>query len=143
MVDKTDIYQHKYTLFQFLHLNTAKIIIKCHDKKIKYRCVSNIDIIVYITVFNIKHKRKKKVEKYIWDLYHELVLFLNKINKFQYIPENKIEGNILGWTTSSSYTLESPSNMTKSVIDLWGSIFSNVLNKYIIYKGSILFPAIC
>ena len=33
-------------------------------------------------------------------LYHKLVLFLQSINIFHYIPDNEIEQDILGWNTS-------------------------------------------
>ena len=46
------------------------------------------------------YKQKKQIKKYIWALYHKLVLFLRKIYSFWYIPENEIEGYILGWTLS-------------------------------------------
>ena len=55
----------RYTLFQFLHRNTAKIIIKYHYKKIENRFVSNIDLIVLRNVFDPMHKQKKQFEKYI------------------------------------------------------------------------------
>ena len=46
------------------------------------------------------YKQKKPVKKYVWALYHELVLFLRYINSFRYIPENEIKGGILGCTPS-------------------------------------------
>ena len=38
----------------------------------------------------------------MWDLHHELVLFLQSRNCFRYVSENETEGDILSWTTSMS-----------------------------------------
>ena len=51
------------------------------------------------------YKQKKQVEKYIWALYRELVLFLKSRNCFRYVPENEIEGEILVWTPLVSWLL--------------------------------------
>ena len=57
----------------------------------------------YITETYIQYnvQREKQVKKYIWVLYHELVPFLQSRNCFRYVPENEIEGGILGWTPSA------------------------------------------
>ena len=47
------------------------------------------------------YKVKQHVEIYMWALHHELVLFQKNRNYFRYVPDNEIEGDILGWTTSS------------------------------------------
>ena len=44
-------------------------------------------------------KVKKQVEIYMWALHHEFVLFQQSRNCFCYVPDNEIEGYILGWTT--------------------------------------------
>ena len=36
----------------------------------------------------------------MWALHHELVLFLQSRNCFWYVPDNDIEGDILGWNLS-------------------------------------------
>ena len=41
-----------------------------------------------------------QIEKQIRALYRELVLFLQYINGFRYIPENESEGGVLGWNKS-------------------------------------------
>ena len=51
-------------------------------------------------IFNATYKGKKQVEIYMWDLHHKLVLLLESRNCFRYVPENEVEGGILGWTTS-------------------------------------------
>ena len=51
-------------------------------------------------IFDPTYKKKKQVEKYIWSLYHELVLFQKIRNCFRYIPDNDIEGDILVWNPS-------------------------------------------
>ena len=43
--------------------------------------------------------RGVKVKIYMWNLHHELVLFLQSRKFFHYVPENDIKGDILGWTT--------------------------------------------
>ena len=48
-------------------------------------------------IFDTTYKEKKKVKKYIWDLYHELFLFLQSRNLFCYVPDNEIERDILIW----------------------------------------------
>ena len=45
-------------------------------------------------IFDTTYKGKKQVEKYMWDLYHKLDLFLQSRNCFRYVPENEIEGGI-------------------------------------------------
>ena len=57
-------------------------------------------LILLRTIFGTTHKGGKEVKKYIQVLYHELVLFLKSRNCFCYVPDNDIEGNILGWTPS-------------------------------------------
>ena len=42
------------------------------------------------------------MEKLIRALYRKLVLFLQQINDFHYIPENESEGGILGWNKSNA-----------------------------------------
>ena len=36
----------------------------------------------------------------MWALHHEFFLFQKSRSYFSYVPENEIEGDILGWTTS-------------------------------------------
>ena len=65
------------------------------------RCVLKICVIVLRPIFDTTCKGKTQVEIYMWYLHHELVLFLQSRNCFCYVPDNEIEGDILGWTTSS------------------------------------------
>ena len=53
-----------------------------------------------IPIFDTTLKGKKQVKKYMRALHHESVLFLQSRNLFFYVPDNEIEGDILGWTTS-------------------------------------------
>ena len=69
-------------------------------KTFKNRCVLKNYVIVLRSIFNTTYKEKKQVEIYMWALYQELVLFLQRRNCFQYVPDNAIEGDILFWTTS-------------------------------------------
>ena len=62
-------------------------------------CIKNY-VIVLRPIFGWTYKGKKQVKIYMWDLHHELVLFQKSSNCFHYVPENDIEGGILGWTTS-------------------------------------------
>ena len=57
-------------------------------------------LIVLIPIFDTMYKGKKQVKIYMWALHQELVLFLQIMNCFRYVPDNDIEGDILGWTTS-------------------------------------------
>ena len=73
-----------------------------HDNNVlKKMCIKNLS---YGTETYLRYnvKREKQVEKYMWALYHELVIFLKSSNRFRYVPENKIEGGILGWTLLSN-----------------------------------------
>ena len=54
-------------------------------------------------------------------MYHELVLFLCKIKSFRYIPENEIEGDILGWTLSRVILVE---NLTTWVMCTLAVLFN-------------------
>ena len=65
------------------------------------RCVFKNYLMVLIPIFDTMYKGWKTIEKYMWALHHELVLFLQGRNFFRYVSENEIEGGILGWTTSS------------------------------------------
>ena len=42
----------------------------------------------------------------MWDLHHELVLFLQRRTCFCYVPENEIKREILVFTTSNEVPLE-------------------------------------
>ena len=68
--------------------------------KFENKCVFKIYLIVLRHIFDTTYKGKKQVEIYMWALHHELVLFLQSRNCFRYVPENDIEGGIVGWTTS-------------------------------------------
>ena len=61
-----------------------------------------IKILCYSTETYLRYnvKREKQTEIYMWALHHKLVLFQQSKNFFHYVPENDIEGDILGWTTS-------------------------------------------
>ena len=94
----------KCTFFWILHRNRAQNMIQCHDNNIwKKMCIKNIYIIVLRHIFYTTYKGKNQAKKYMWDLHHKLVLFLQSRNCFCYIPDNEIEGGILGWTTSYKY----------------------------------------
>ena len=58
-----------------------------------------------IPIFDTTLKGKKQVKKYMRALHHESVLFLQSRNLFFYVPDNEIEGDILGWTTSVAVNL--------------------------------------
>ena len=60
-------------------------------------------IILLITIFDTTYKGEKHVEKYLWALYHGLVLLPQSRNCFRYVPDNDIEGEILGWTPYKIY----------------------------------------
>ena len=47
------------------------------------------------------YKQKKHVKKYIWALNHEFFISLKSRNCFRYVLDNKIKGEILGWTLST------------------------------------------
>ena len=64
-------------------------------------CLLRTYIIVLRPIFDTMYKGEKQVKKYMWDIYHELVLFLPSRNCFRYIPDIEIEGDILGWTPSN------------------------------------------
>ena len=51
-------------------------------------------------IFDTTYKVKEQVKILMCALHHELVLFQKSRNCFRYAPENEIEGDILGWTTS-------------------------------------------
>ena len=59
-------------------------------------------LIVLIPIFDTMHKRKNQAVKYMWDLHHELVLFLQSTNCFCYVTDNDTKGDILDWTTSTT-----------------------------------------
>ena len=90
----------KCTLFNIIYQNRAQIIIKCHYNNNWKKCVSKTYLIVLRPIINPTYKQNKQVEKYIWALYHKLVLFLQIRNCFRYVPENDIEEDILVWTPS-------------------------------------------
>ena len=69
-------------------------------KKSKNICVLKNYAIVLRPIFDTSYKGEKQVEICMWDLHHGLVLFQQSRNYFRYVPENDIEGEILGWTTS-------------------------------------------
>ena len=64
------------------------------------RCVLKFYVVVLRPIFDTMYKGKKQVEMYMWALHHELVLFLQIMIFFRYVPENEIKGDILGWTAS-------------------------------------------
>ena len=109
----------KWTFFLILHQNRVQNIIQCHDKKTwKQMCVKNLCYITE-TYFWYNVQREKHVKIYMWALHHELVLFQQSRNCFCYVPENEIEGYILGWTTSTM-------GCVPSHIDKW----KNFLNSH-------------
>ena len=58
-------------------------MIQCHDNNIwKKMCIKNIYIIVLRHIFYTTYKGKNQAKKYMWDLHHELVLFLQSRNCF-------------------------------------------------------------
>ena len=75
-------------------------------------CVLKFYVIVLIPIFNTAQKGKKQVKIYMWYLHHELVLLQQSRNCFCYVPDNDIEGDILGWTTSYSQHKISSSYIT-------------------------------
>ena len=64
------------------------------------RCVLKFYVIVLRPIFDATYKREIQVQIYMWDLHHKLVLFQQSRNIFCYVPENEIEGDILGWNPS-------------------------------------------
>ena len=74
-------------------------------KKFENRCVLKIHVIVLRNIFDAAYKGEIQVKIYMRALHHELVLFQKSRNCFRYVPENEIEGNILGWTTSHTHLL--------------------------------------
>ena len=46
------------------------------------RCVLKFCVIVLRPIYDTTHKGKKQVKIYVWDLHHELVLFLQSRNFF-------------------------------------------------------------
>ena len=65
------------------------------------RFVLNIYVIVLRPILDTMYKGKKQAEIYMRAPHPELVLFQQSRNCFCYVPDNEIEGDILGWTTSS------------------------------------------
>ena len=100
-VDAGEIYiPSKCVFFRILHQNMAQYIIQCHDNKIwKQMCIKK-SFYSTDTYLRYRIRRGKTGEKYMWDLHHELVIFLQSRNCFRYVPDNEIKGDILGWTTS-------------------------------------------
>ena len=102
----------KCALLQIMHRTREQIIIQCHDKNIwKQMCIKTY-LIVLKPIFDTMHKGKKQVKKYIWVLYHELVIFLQSRNCLCYVPDNDIKGDILGWTL---YINRPPKNCPKNI----------------------------
>ena len=93
----------KCTLFQIMHQNKAQNTIQCHYNNIwKQICIENVSYITH-TYLRSNEQRKETCQKYIWALYHELVLFLQSRNYFCYVTENYTKGGISVWTPSNSY----------------------------------------
>ena len=90
----------KWTIFRIFHQNRVQNIIQCHDNNIwKQMCIIKL---CYSTETYILYtvQRRKQVEIYMWYLHHELILFLQSMNCFSCVPDNEIEGDILGWNMS-------------------------------------------
>ena len=66
----------KCVLFQILHQTRAHITIQCHDNNIwKHMCIKTLYYSTETFIWS-NVQRKETGWKYIWALYHELVLFL-------------------------------------------------------------------
>ena len=90
----------KCTLFQILHQTRSQNIIQFHYNNIwKHMCIKKLS---YSTETYLWYNAQRKTgKKYIWFLYHKLVLFLQISNCFCYVPDNYIKGEILGCKPSS------------------------------------------
>ena len=83
-------------------------------------CTFKIYVIVLRPIFNTTYKGKKQVEKYMWAIHHELFLFQQSRNCFPYVPDNEIEGGILGWNPSLDGISENIDTLVKT--DEYGAI---------------------
>ena len=56
---------------------------------------------VLIPNYNRTYDQSDQIKKYVRALYSELVLLLQSINIFRYIPDNESEQPVLGWNKSN------------------------------------------
>ena len=95
----------KCTLFRIMHQTKAQDIIQFHNNKIENRYVfKNLSYSTKTYLWS-KIQSKKQVEKYIWFLYHKLVLLLKSRNCFCYVPDNDTKGEILVWNPSQYHNV--------------------------------------
>ena len=101
------------------------------------RCVLKKYLIVLRPIFDTTYKGKKQVKIYMWALHHKLVIFQQSRNCFCCVPENEIEGGILGCTTSpiiqGKTTRKRPQHSAQVT---WVPIPSPVLKQHQIDSGS-------